>query len=190
MNSKSEKANEIIRNNVLWAMGAGAVPIPILDIAAVTAVQLDLLKQLCKLYEVDYNENSGKSFISAIAGSTLAGIAASLIKSIPLIGSLLGGVPMIVLSGASTYSMGQVFVRHFEGGGDFFNFDINIGKKTYEEEFEKGKEYATNLQRKDDKQSKGEIFAKLDELVKLKKDGVLTEEEFNTKKEDLLKQLY
>lgn len=189
MNTKREQAQETIQHHVLWSMGAGSVPLPILDIAAVTAVQLDMLKQLSKIYGVDYQESSGKSLISAIAGSTLARLGASFIKSIPGIGSLLGGISMVVLSGASTYAMGQVFIRHFESGGSFFDFDIGKGKKVYEEEFKKGKEYASGVQTKDTKSNKAEVFAKLDKLVKLKNNGVITEAEFKSKKEELLKEL-
>jgi uncharacterized protein (DUF697 family) len=189
MESKRDKANEIIQTHVMWASGAGAVPIPLLDIAAVTAVQMDMLKQLCRLYEIDFNESSGKSLISAVAGSTLARIGASFIKSIPGVGSLLGGMSMSILSGASTYGMGQVFTSQFEAGNGLFNFDMNRAKKEYDEQYEKGKEYASNLQKKDEKPDKGEVFKKLDELLNLKKSGILTEDEFNKKKEDLLKKL-
>ena len=70
-------------------------------------------------------------------------------------------------------------------------FDINAAKKKYEEEFEKGKSYASDLQKKDEEKpkGKGEIFAKLDQLVKLKKNGVISEQEFSSKKEELLKRL-
>ncbi|GAB4396202.1 MAG: hypothetical protein OHK0053_09680 [Microscillaceae bacterium] len=189
MSTKTEQANEIIQSHVMWSMGAGAVPLPILDLAAVTMVQLDLLKQLSRVYGVDYNESSGKHLISAIAGSTLAKIGASFVKSIPGIGSLLGGVSMAVLSGASTYAMGQVFINHFEGGGSFFDFDLNKGRQAYEEEFKKGQEYASDLQKKDKAPSKGEIFEKLDKLVQLKKTGAISEEEFKAKKEELLGKL-
>ncbi|MCB0572184.1 MAG: DUF697 domain-containing protein, partial [Phaeodactylibacter sp.] len=47
---KSLRAQEIVKNHVLISMGAGLVPIPILDIAAVTAVQLDMVKNLAQLY--------------------------------------------------------------------------------------------------------------------------------------------
>lgn len=189
MNNKSTQAGEIIQYHVIWSMGAGAVPVPIADIAAVTAVQLDMLKQLSSLYGVDYQESSGKNLISAIAGGTLARIAASFVKSIPGVGTLLGGASMVILSGASTYSVGKVFQNHFEGGGSFFDFDLNWAKKKYEEEFNKGKDYASDLQKKETGPSKGEIFAKLDNLVKLKKNGVITDTEFQSKKEELLKKL-
>lgn len=189
--SKSEQAQEVIQHHVLWSMGAGAIPIPVIDSAAVIMVQLDMLKQLSRKYDVIYDESSGKHLISVIAGGTLTRLGASYIKTIPGIGSLLGGVSMVILSGASTYAMGKLFVNHFEAGGNFFDFDLGWAKKQYEEEFEKGKTYASDLQKQeeDKPKGKGEIFAKLDQLVKLKKNGVISEEDFQTKKEELLKRL-
>ena len=37
-------AENIIRNHVIWACAAGMVPVPFVDLAAVTAIQLDMLK--------------------------------------------------------------------------------------------------------------------------------------------------
>lgn len=191
MSDKLNEAREIIQHHVIWSMGAGAVPLPVLDIAAVTMVQLDMLKQLSRLYDIDYNESSGKSLITALAGSTLARIGSSFVKSIPGIGSILGGVSMVILSGASTYAIGQVFSQHFERGGTFFDFDMGWAQRKYDEEFNKGKDVASDLEKKENAngQNKGSVFAKLDELVKLKKDGLLTDEEFQKKKAELLAQL-
>lgn len=189
--SKFEQSQGIIQHHVLWSMGAGAIPIPVLDSAAVIMVQLDMLKQLSRVYEVVYDESSGKHLISVIAGSTLTRLGASYIKTIPGIGTLLGGVSMVILSGASTYAIGKLFTNHFESGGNFFDFDLSWAQKKYEEEFEKGKEYASDLQKNDQEKepNKGEIFIKLDKLVQLKKSGVISDEEFQSKKEDLLKRL-
>ena len=190
MSEKLEKSKKIIQTHVMWSMGAGAVPVPILDIAAVTAVQLDMLKQLSKIYEVDYSESSGKSIISALAGTTLARIGASLIKGIPFLGQIIGGFSMSILSGAATYAIGQVFMTHFETGGTLFNFDMKFGKQKFDEEFEKGKDYAQGIEKTEKKpKNKAEVFEQLDNLVKLKKTGVLSEDEFKTKKEELMAML-
>ena len=39
-------ADKIVRSHVIWSMGAGLIPVPLFDLAAVTAIQIDLLKQL------------------------------------------------------------------------------------------------------------------------------------------------
>jgi uncharacterized protein (DUF697 family) len=139
---KSEVAQQIVKEHVLWSMGAGLIPIPIADIAAVTAVQLDMLKQLANRYEVDYAESQGKAWVSALSGSMAARIGANVFKLVPGIGSLIGGVAMSVLSGAGTYAVGQVFIRHFEDGGTFKDFTATKYKDFYKEQMEKGREKA------------------------------------------------
>jgi hypothetical protein len=70
--SQRTQADAIIRSHVLWAMGGGLIPIPLVDFAAVTAVQLEMLQQLAHLYGVDYSRSNGKAFVSALTGTTLA----------------------------------------------------------------------------------------------------------------------
>ncbi len=182
----SKLANQVINQHVLWSMAAGAVPVPILDIAAVSMIQIDMVKQLCAAYDLPYTESQGKSIVTSIAGSTIARIAASAVKGIPVIGSALGGVSMVILSGASTYGIGKVFLNYFAMGKGLDDIDIEEGKKQYEEEFKKGKDYAMTLEKEGKAKGQAEVFNKLDKLKKLKDAGVLTDEEFNTKKEELL----
>ncbi len=142
-------AEKIIRNHIMWAMGAGTVPLPIIDAIGVTAIQIDMLRQLCILYEVDFHENQGKTLVSAIAGGSLARGTASLIKTIPGVGTLLGGAAMSVMSGATTYALGQVFIGNFEQGVQLIDFNIGKGDEIFEEAYEKGKEYVESIRKKD-----------------------------------------
>lgn len=185
---KRDEAEKIMRTNVAWSIGAGIVPIPVLDILAVTVIQLDMLKQLCRVYEVNYSESSGKAWLSTLTGSTLARFGASMIKAIPGIGSLIGGISMPVLSGASTYAIAQVAIRHFESGGNLLDIDFTKIKDIYEEFFKKGKDYATSLQKRQ-KTSSNNVIKKLEQLVELKAKGLITEEEFEERKQTLLEQL-
>ena len=124
-------------------------------------------------------------------GSTLARMGASLVKTITGIGSILGGVTMSVLSGASTYAIGQVFIFHFSSGGDFLNFNFEKAKKIYEREFEKGKKVAKDMEKKKDKMEpeEGDVFDKLEKLAQLKDKGVISEQEFAEQKKKLLSEL-
>jgi len=51
-----DKADRVINNHVMVSMGAGAIPVPLLDVAAVTAIQLDLIRELSYLYDADFSE--------------------------------------------------------------------------------------------------------------------------------------
>jgi uncharacterized protein (DUF697 family) len=144
--NNSEKAERSIRQHVLFSMGAGLIPLPVADFLAVTAVQVDMIRSLCNVYGTDFQESQGKAIVSALTGSGLSRLGASaLVKAIPGVGSVIGGASMAVLSGASTYAIGQVFKLHFETGGTILDFDTNRFKKYYDEQFEKGKKVAEDI---------------------------------------------
>ena len=145
-NDPKKRGDRTIRNHVMWSMGAGFIPFPVADFLAVAAVQLDMIRTLSNVYNVDFKETEGKALISSITGSGLSRVGANaLVKMIPGVGSLIGGVSMSVLSGASTYGLGQVFKKHFETGGTFLDFDTSLFKDYYEEQFEKGKKVAEDI---------------------------------------------
>ena len=149
MNANKERdkhADSVIRNHILFSMGAGVIPVPVVDIFAVSAAQLDMIRQLCKVYDIDFAETQGKAIVSSLTTATLARMGAgSLAKMIPLVGSYLGGVTNAVMAGASTYALGYVFKAHFETGGTILDFDTDRLKKLYKEQFEKGKKVAEEM---------------------------------------------
>ncbi len=140
---RSNHADTIIRNHVIWSMGAGMIPILIADIFAVSALQLDMIRQLCRVYDVPFEETQGKALVTSLTSSALARIGAgSIIKLIPGIGSFIGGATVSIFAGASTYALGEVFKKHFSSGGTILDFDPDRLRKMYKEKFEKGKKVA------------------------------------------------
>lgn len=186
--SQRSQADAIIRSHVLWAMGGGLIPIPLVDFAAVTAIQLEMLQQLAQLYGVNYNRSMGKAFVSALTGTTIARIGASFIKAIPGVGTLIGGASMAITSGASTYAVGQVAISHFSSGGSLSNFVEEQVQAAYESAFERGKTYVSDLENEQGDQA-ADIYQSLAKLGELKDKGILTEEEFLAKKQEFLARL-
>ena len=43
-NIHDNEANSVIRNHLVWAMGAGFIPVPVADFFAVGAIQLDMVR--------------------------------------------------------------------------------------------------------------------------------------------------
>ncbi len=187
---RTSNANSVIKNHMIWSMGAGFIPVPIADLFAVSAIQLDMIRQLCKVYDISFKETEGKAIITALTGSGLARLGARAIKFIPGVGSILGGVTLAILSGASSYAIGEVFKKHFETGGTFLDFDPSRLKKYYNEKFEKGKALAKQMQdenvTKQEEISSLTMVEKVKELAKLKEQGLITEEEFVKMKQRLI----
>jgi len=195
---REKHADTIIKNHIIWSMGAGLIPVPIVDFFAVSGIQLDMIRQLCKLYDQDFKESEGIAIITALTGSGIARMGAkAMIKFIPGIGSVIGGVTMAVLSGASSYALGEVFKKHFDTGGTFLDFDPKRLKKMYNEKFEKGKKVAEQIKRDNEKKreaaeqaqearTSGKAVDKLRELAELRKEGLISEEEFTAMKKKLI----
>ena len=180
-------ADKIVRSHVIWSMGAGLIPLPLFDLAAVTAIQIDLLKQLADLYGANFSQSQGKAFVTALTGSTFAKIGSSLIKAIPGVGTVLGGLSMSALSGASTYAVGQVVISHLETSSEFLDVDMGAAKAAYQDAFAKGKDFVSDL--KDQEATGKDVFKALQQLGQLRDQGVITEEEFETQKQKLLDRL-
>lgn len=135
--------SDTVKKYMYWAMGAGLIPIPAVDMAALLAIQMRMVATLARQYGQAFSREAGKAFIGSLVGGTLPTAAAvpvsSLIKAIPLIGQTAGVLAMPALAGASTYAVGKVFIQHFESGGTFLNFDPQATQGYYAEQFEKGK---------------------------------------------------
>ncbi len=123
---KLARANSIVRKYSLGSVLPGLLPIPMVDLVALTSVQLKMLHSLSKVYEVPFSKNLGKEAISGLVGGvapvSMAPTTASLVKMIPVVGQMAGMVSMGTLGGASTYAIGKVFTQHFESGGTFLTF--------------------------------------------------------------------
>lgn len=141
---RTKKSNTTVRYYTLGAVVVGFIPLPVVDLAALTAVQLKMLHSLSKQYSVPFSKDIGKSIISSLLGGVLVPAGgtvplSSLVKVVPVLGQAAGMVSTAVLGGAATYAVGQVFIQHFESGGTFLTFDPEKVRKHFAEEFEKGK---------------------------------------------------
>ena len=146
---RDAEAERLIRAHVGLAVAGGAVPIPIVDLAAVTAVQLDMLKKLASLYEVPFDGSSSRAFVvsltSALGGSMAARLAASAVKLIPGVGSIAGAMGQVAATGASTYAVGNLFRRMLREGKSIDDVDVESVKLEAAEYYELGKGIALDM---------------------------------------------
>ncbi|MDI1475887.1 DUF697 domain-containing protein [Polyangium sp. y55x31] len=150
--SRVGRADAIIRRNVLWALGAGLVPVPIVDMVTVSGIQVKMLAELSELYDLSFREDIAKKLIGSLLSGVLgvgagAVLGASLGKLIPFVGTAFGFVTVPVISGAFTRALGKVFVMHFETGGTLLDFDPHKVRSYFKQEFENAKEYVADVQK-------------------------------------------
>jgi len=141
--NRTDEAEKIIRKYMWGAVAAGAVPAPLLDIALITGIQLQLVRSLAWRYDVPFSEQLGPSVISVLVGGSLPVLSSGMLKFLPGVGFLFGLVGVPIIAGASTYAVGRVFIQHFESGGTFLTFDPQKVRGYYAEQFSTGKEEIT-----------------------------------------------
>ena len=125
------EAAKLVDRFSLWSGAAGLIPVPLVDIAAVGGVQLQMLRRLSEIYGVAFSDNMGKSVIASLAGSVLPASTAttttmgvtSALKSVPGVGTAVAAFTMPVFSAGATWVIGRVFMKHFASGGTLLDFN-------------------------------------------------------------------
>jgi len=119
-------AQHIVTINSRWAAGLGLIPLPLIDWAAITGMQVRMLHQLCKTYSIPFDQGRAVRYVGALVGGyvpTVLGYSlGSLIKAIPIV----GGAAFIAVPAAAyatTYALGEVFIPFFATGGTLATFD-------------------------------------------------------------------
>jgi uncharacterized protein (DUF697 family) len=146
MSERDAAARKIVETHVWYAAGAGLIPVPLLDMAVITGINLNLIKRLSTHYGVEFKEDRGKAIIGALAGGLSTGVLAqnpaanTILRTIPLVGQTLATLSMSVFGGAFTYAVGQVFVQHYATGGTMLDFDAAKARTFVSEQYEKGKQ--------------------------------------------------
>lgn len=140
-----EKVEKAINKGVYAAMGIGVTLMPILSLASVTAIQLNMVRKLSEIYGVDFKENKAKKIIAAVTGAGVPVLATGLVElaviGIPVIGTSMAFATMPALNGISTNAVGRMFVTHFERNGDFVDANIGKMKEDFSETYKNSKEW-------------------------------------------------
>jgi uncharacterized protein (DUF697 family) len=135
---KDEIVRKIIRKYTYLSASTALVPIPVIDFLAITTFEIKMIHELCREYQVKFS----KERTAAVIGSLVGGLHAvlltcSLLKSIPLIGMAVTSAGAV--SGAITYAVGIVFVKHFDLGGSLFDFNPASYRKKFDLAFKEGR---------------------------------------------------
>ena len=120
-------AAKVVDRFSFWSGVAGLLPIPFVDLAAVAAVQIQMLRVISQIYDVPFSENRGKAVVAGIFGTVIpvsTGVGmASVVKTIPIAGTAVGALATPALAVAATYAIGKVFIQHFASGGTLLDFE-------------------------------------------------------------------
>jgi uncharacterized protein (DUF697 family) len=125
--SREATASKLVDRFAIWSGVAGLVPLPVIDVLAVGGLQVQMLRRISQIYDVQFSENRGKALIAAIAGAMIPATstigAASAMKFVPVLGTLTAVFMMPALSAGATYAIGKAFIQHFASGGTLLDFN-------------------------------------------------------------------
>lgn len=111
-------AHAVVRRHKLFAAMGGLFPLPAINIAGVTAINMRMVKQLSDLYALPFRRDRTRSMIIGLMGGAVPtglGFATASTLAFAVPGSALVGLAVSALSaGALTEGIGRVFVEHFE----------------------------------------------------------------------------
>lgn len=150
----NSEANLIVKNHMLACMAASLIPVPAVDLAAIVGIQIKMLYELSEHYDVEFSREAARSAIFSLAGGgislmTMAPLGVSLMKFLPGLGTGAAYVSLPILSGATTYAVGKVFVKHFESGGTLLSFNAKTEqvKNYFQAQLEKGKAFLAKMKK-------------------------------------------
>jgi uncharacterized protein (DUF697 family) len=121
-------ALDILSHYRRWTIAAAAAPIPLADAALVSGVQLRMISRLARLYEVPFERVRVGSLLSALLGgwtpfTITTSVVGATARMVPGVGTLIGVATSVGTSMLATETIGKIFIRHFEEGGTFLDFE-------------------------------------------------------------------
>lgn len=145
-----QEVDSTIKTFVVSAMALAMVPVPVFDLVVIIGLQVKMVHSLTRLYGVPFHKDLARSLIVSLVGGlvpfVLAGSATSMIKMIPGLGSIWGGVGLVILAGALTYATGRIFASHLASGGTLLTLDVAKVRDQFRREFKAGRTVAKDLQ--------------------------------------------
>jgi len=112
------RARSIVERHKTFAAIGGLFPLPIVNVAGVTAVMLRMVKQLSDLYGVPFERDRTRSLIVGLVGGAvptgLGTATASTLAFVLPAHALVGLGVSAISAGALTRGIGLVFLDHFE----------------------------------------------------------------------------
>ncbi len=117
---RAATAERIINDHSLFAAGAGLIPVDGLDVAATIGIQINMIRDLAKLYQVEFNDHILRVILTT-------SVSASIPRLMGEVFNYLGATKWLKVLGSSlsasavsawlTTEIGLLYREHFEQGG-------------------------------------------------------------------------
>lgn len=112
---KTNKAHAAVAASAVAATATGAAPIPFSDAALLVPVQIGMLARITTIYGLPIEKATMTAIVSSLigtAGTTIVGktVVSNLLKMIPGVGSVAGGVISGATAGVLTTALGEAYI--------------------------------------------------------------------------------
>ena len=112
---KRKAAHKVVVTAAAAATTAGASPIPFSDAALLVPIQVAMLAGISATFGIELSKGLFRTLIAAMAGSTGAtfvgrAIVSNLLKFVPGVGSVAGGVISATTAGGLTTALGELYI--------------------------------------------------------------------------------
>jgi uncharacterized protein (DUF697 family) len=138
------RAENCIKNHVIAALGIGVIPVPIVDLVGITALELRMIGELASIYHFPFPDRLAVyKVLLSLLGSTgplfVSRVLQSLLQGVPLLGFAAAVGTLSATGGASVYAVGKVFQKHFESGGTFLGSEDHEIREYYRHKLREAK---------------------------------------------------
>jgi uncharacterized protein (DUF697 family) len=122
------QANAIVERHANISALGGVIPVPLVNVASVTVIILRMVKKLCQLYGVPYEQGRARALVVGLAGGAVPTTASAVTTStlmyfVPGV-NLLGLAVSSVTASICARGIGRRFVEHFETGASLMDFPV------------------------------------------------------------------
>ena len=119
LESKKRASQAVIAGAVAGSFGEGFAPIPFSDAALLVPTQVGMIAGITVIFGLDINKSFLTSFVSATigsAGATVLGktLVSNLLKLIPGVGTVAGGLISGTTAGLLTTALGEAYIKIME----------------------------------------------------------------------------
>ena len=115
---RRSEARKIVERHKMYAAVGGLFPLPIVNVAGVTAINLRMVKALSNLYQVPFERDRTRTIVMGLMGGAVpTGLAAATASTLAFVipgSGLVGLAVSSVTAAAFTRGIGLVFIEHFE----------------------------------------------------------------------------
>lgn len=135
-----EEAQRIIRKYTLIAAGGGIFSNFAVSISATTGVQVLMIKELCQLYQVSFDQRMAGVVINSAIGSVVSSGLSFALSSLLPASSPNKGLDLSGAGVASVYTatVGEFYKVHFQKGGNLESVSIMDLGDYFVDEVQKG----------------------------------------------------